>query len=268
MRKKKQNVNILLIILIPAVIFLGYLCYARLFTDHTPPVITLDSETLTVSVYDEEDALLAGVTAEDDRDGDLTASVVVEKKTPLSEDGQRTVTYAVIDSKGNVGRAERTVLYTGYEETVFRLTAPLRFPTYSEFKLLAYVQAENNMDGDLTSKIKCTTSHDYSGGTPGEYEVEYSVTDSLDRETCLPVHAEFYDPETEVYSIELSDYLVYIEQGSSFDPMDYYVSSDAGTWPETESNVDTDTPGVYEVKYTVGNEDAIGGSRLVVVVTE
>ena len=267
MKKKKQNVNILLIILIPAVIFLGYLCYARLFADHTPPVITMDSDTLSVSVYDEEDALLAGVTAKDNRDGDLTSSVVVEKKTPI-EDGRRTVTYAVIDSKGNVGRAERSVTYIGYEGTVFNLTAPLRFPTYSESNLLAYVKAENIIDGDLTSKVKCTTSHAYLGGTIGEYEVEYSVTDSLGKKTCLLVHTEFYDSETEVYSIELSDYLIYVKKGDSFDPMTYYVSSDAGMYPEIESNVDTSTAGVYEVKYTVGSDDAIGGSRLVVVVTE
>lgn len=267
MKKSKKNFNILPIILIPVIIFLGYIGYAKLFKDDTAPVITLENDTMTVSAYDGEAALLAGVTAEDNRDGDLTSSIIIEKKTPL-EDGKRTVTYAVIDQAGNVGRAERTVKYTDYEASIFSLTAPLRFPTYSEFKLLAYVKAENIIDGDLTSKVKCITSYDYSGGTPGEYEVEYSVIDSMGKKTCLPVHAEFYDPETEVYSIELSDYLIYVKKGDSFDPMTYFVSSDAGMSPEIESNVDMETAGVYEVKYTVGSDEAVGGSRLVVVVTE
>ena len=63
----------------------------------------------------------------------------------------------------------------------------------------------------------------------------------MGKKTFLPVHAEFYDPETEVYSIELSDYLIYVKKGDSFDPMTYFVSSDAGMSPEIESNVDMET---------------------------
>ena len=225
--KNKKNFNILPIIIIPVIIFIGYLGYAKLFTDHTPPVITLDSDTLTVSVHDDEDALLKGVTAEDNKDGDLTSSVVVEKKTPL-EDGKRTVTYAVIDSEGNIGRAERTVSYIGYDGIIFNLTAPMRFAKESEFDILDYIEVVNDVDGELHSKIKYTTGLDYFGGAPNEYQIEFSVTDSTGTTAHLPVIVEIYDPEKEAYSIELTDYLVYVEKGDSFDPMTYYAGSDAG----------------------------------------
>lgn len=267
MKKSKKNLNILPIILIPVIIFLGYIGYAKLFTDNTAPVITLESDTLTVSVYDNETALMDGVSAEDNRDGDLTSSVVVEKKTPL-EDGMRKVTYAVIDSKGNVGRAERKVMYTGYEETVFHLTAPLRFLFHGNYNLTSHIKAENVMDGDLTSQIKCETEYGFAAEAYKYYDAEFSVTDSAGRTTKLPVKVEFYDPEKEPYTITLTDYLVYVEKGGYFDPMAYYESSDAGMSPEIESDVDTDKPGVYHVTYTVGSEDAKGVSRLVVVVTE
>lgn len=61
---------------------------------------------------DDEDVHFEGVKTEDNNDGNLTSSVVVESKTPLSADDQRIITYAVIDKKGNVGRAERKVSYT------------------------------------------------------------------------------------------------------------------------------------------------------------
>lgn len=268
MKKSKKNFNILPIILIPMIIFLGYLGYAKLFTDNTAPVITLESDTLTLSVYDDETALMDGVSAEDNRDGNLTSSVVIEKKTPLSEDGMRTVIYAVIDSKGNVGRAERKVMYTGYEETVFHLTAPLRFPIQGYFDLVGCIEAENAIDGDLTSQVKCETEYGFAADIDKPYHAEFSVTDSTGTTTYLPTIAEFYDPEKEPYTITLTDYLVYVEKGESFDPMAYYEGSDAGSTPEIESDVNTDQPGVYHVTYTVGSEDAKGVSRLVVVVKE
>lgn len=268
MKKSKKNLNILPIIIIPVIIFIGYLGYAKLFTDHTPPVITLDSDTLTVSVHDDEDALLAGVTAEDNKDGDLTSSVVVEKKTPL-EDGKRKVTYAVIDSKGNIGRAERTVIYTEHEMPTFTLIAPIRLPINgADYDVLDFIEAESSLDGDLTKEITCQIGYGFDYTMTGLHEIEYSVTDSTGTTAYLPVIAEFYDPEKEPYTITLTDYLVYVEKGGYFDPMAYYESSDAGMSPEIESDVDTDKPGVYHVTYTVGSEDAKGVSRLVVVVKE
>lgn len=197
-----------------------------------------------------------------------TGSVVIEKKGAISEDGKRQITYAVIDRKGNIGRAERTVTYTDYAETVFSLKAPLRFPMNQDFNLTRYIEAENGVDGDLSRKIKCVTDYTHVMGERDFCHVKYSVTDSTGTTTYLPVIAEFYDPEKEPYTITLTDYLVYVEQGESFDPMAYYEGSDLGTMPEIESDVNTNQPDVYHVTYTVGSEDAKGVSRLVVVVKE
>ena len=54
--------------------------------------------------------LLAGVTAEDNRDGDLTDEVFVDKVIPTGED-TAAVYYGVIDSAKNVATASRTVTY-------------------------------------------------------------------------------------------------------------------------------------------------------------
>ena len=62
--------------------------------------------------------------------------------------------------------------------------------------------------------------------------------------------------------------LIYLEVGDDFNPFDYYLGSDSGLSPNVESDVNTDEPGVYNVRYTVGTEDACGSSFLVVVVTE
>ena len=267
MKKNKNNI-LILIVIIPLVIFGGYVCYDKFISDNKAPVITVDDKPLVISVYDDEDALFEGVTAEDNRDGDLTESVVIEKKTPLSKDGKRNITYAVIDKKGNVGRAERTVTYTGYSKVKFKLSEPIRFAINSNYNLLENIEAESELDGDLTSKIKCLTDFGFDFTEEGTHNLEYSVTDSTGVTTYLHTVADFYDPDKEIYSIELSRYIVYVEKGSSFNPMDYYVGSSSGGSPEIESDVNTYEEGVYNVKYTVGGGDAVGVSRLIVVVTE
>ena len=45
--------------------------------DHTPPVITCDSEILAINVTDDETVLCQGITAWDNQDGDLTSQVFV-----------------------------------------------------------------------------------------------------------------------------------------------------------------------------------------------
>ncbi len=53
---------------------------------------------------------LAGVTATDDVDGDVTGSVVVDSTVDTATLGTTTLTYSVPDSAGNIGTFERTIL--------------------------------------------------------------------------------------------------------------------------------------------------------------
>ena len=60
------------------VAFIIFSVIDRLTTDHTIPVITLETEELEISVKDKRDVLLRGVTAYDKKDGDITDKVLVE----------------------------------------------------------------------------------------------------------------------------------------------------------------------------------------------
>ncbi|MBK8847247.1 MAG: DUF5011 domain-containing protein [Bacteroidetes bacterium] len=78
--------------------------------DTTPPVITLVGDNpLSLSLgdsYQEE-----GATATDDKDGDLTSSIVITGADAIDEDqvGAYNVNYSVSDAAGNVGDAIRAV---------------------------------------------------------------------------------------------------------------------------------------------------------------
>lgn len=93
------------------------------------PVIFYPEGVLEISVQDGEEALLQGVTAKDDKDGDVTGSILVEKLSGFDGENRREVTYAAFDSDGNVAKATREIVYTDYTPIRFQLNHSLRYRT-------------------------------------------------------------------------------------------------------------------------------------------
>ena len=108
---KKIKIFSIILFICSAAVYAGCRIYDRVMTDHTPPVIS-GGETIQMSVEDPEEKLLEGMTVEDDRDGDVTDSLVVQKISEFDGEGRRTVTYAAVDNSGNVGYYNRTLEYT------------------------------------------------------------------------------------------------------------------------------------------------------------
>ena len=79
--------------------------------DRTAPQISYPEGSFVYTEGDETDALLEGVTATDERDGDLSAQVFIYEILPIEARGTAEVVYAVCDAAGNVGMAQRSVTY-------------------------------------------------------------------------------------------------------------------------------------------------------------
>ncbi len=79
--------------------------------DSVAPVIDGASEKIELEVGDELD-LMAGVTATDDVDGDVTANIVTDGEVDTNTAGTYTVTYKVSDKAGNEASVEREVEVT------------------------------------------------------------------------------------------------------------------------------------------------------------
>ena len=87
----------------------GYMTYKN--QDRTAPEIKVDkSEKITYTEGEDYEKLLRGVTAQDDKDGDLTSQVFVDKVVPISKK-KAVVYYGVTDKANNVGTANREVKY-------------------------------------------------------------------------------------------------------------------------------------------------------------
>lgn len=91
----------------------GYMNYKN--QDRTAPEIKVDqSKKIAYTEGEDYGKLLEGVTAQDDKDGDLTSEVFVEKVVPVSKK-KAVVYYGVTDKAKNVGTASREVTYQAAE---------------------------------------------------------------------------------------------------------------------------------------------------------
>ncbi|MGN0292602.1 MAG: hypothetical protein ACI4D3_01220 [Lachnospiraceae bacterium] len=220
---KYIRVLVVVLFLISAGGYAGLRYYYEQNLDDTAPVITCDTDAIEISTEDPESALLEGVTASDDKDGDITDEIAVEHIGPFLSDGSREVTYVVCDSFHNTGRAVRTLTYSDYESPRFSISSQLRFPAGKELDILQYLTAEDKLDGNLTGKIRLT--HGYIPYQPevGNYELGYQVSNSAGDVAGIDLLVEIYNPEDIGYTpaVNLSDYVVYIRKGKTFDPWKY-----------------------------------------------
>lgn len=88
------------------VILMAFGIVVYLGEDRTPPVIHMEETELEYREGMSGEELLAGVTAVDETDGDVTGSLVVEKVSEIG-DGTVIVTFGAKDESGNVGKGSR-----------------------------------------------------------------------------------------------------------------------------------------------------------------
>lgn len=284
--------NWLLVLLIALCLgaFFGYRTLDRMRTDTQEPEITMAETIPQISVADPKDVLLQGITARDKKDGDVTASLVVESVSLLDSTGRLTVKYAAFDSAGNVAKAQREAVYTDYVSPKFTAEGPLVYPYGYDFDVLSTVGATDVIDGEIQHRVRATSLDEKSIGEMGIHEVEFKVNNSLGDTATLVLPVEVYDSRQFEASLSLSTYLVYLQQGANFKAASYLnqftlmgesVSLSRGL-PEnyalkTRGTVDTQTPGVYPVEFRVTytekhesrpdlDREFTGYSKLIVVV--
>ena len=241
-----QRGTIALFILVTAV-YASLTLYTHKNVDRTPPVITCDSDVVEVRVGASDSSLLQGVTAVDDRDGDVTDDIMIKGVSQLITADTAKVTYIAFDSSNNMSTASRTVHYTNYEKPRFALKQPLHFAAGGQVSLLNRLTASDVIDGNISKNIRVTTQN-VDTSRSGVYAVTVQVVNSLGDVESLPLKVTVSEhPES---AVQLSDYIVYLDVGSRFAASAYITAPADLAGIKVDSNVDTDVPGIYEVTYT------------------
>lgn len=263
---KKLRAFSMILLFVSIALFVAFQMYSKVVRDNKPPTVTCESEEMAVSVKASTEDLLKGVTAKDSRSGDVTDTLVIEEMSAFTEEGTRIVTYAAVDDSKNVGRCERTLKYSDYKAPKFVMNGSLCFPMGASVNVFDVVSAESSLDGDLSEKIKYALEKTINTMEEGSYPIEFRVMDSGGKTVYLNTEIEILSRDYSAIEVSLTDYLVYVKKGSSFNASDYYKGADREGDLTIKSKVDTDEAGTYYVDYIVKNGSIGGKSRLVVVV--
>ena len=213
-------------------IALGYLAWyirtTRTQIDTVGPTLKADTKLIKAKIDTPEADLTKHIKAEDDVDGDVSDTVLIERITRRPKDGDNefTVSFAGFDRSGNNGRLDVNLQYTDYRKPHFSVTSSLRFPAGQRLSLYSYVRADDCIDGDITPFLNIDGIDELSDELePGTYNCTVTAQNSVGDTATLPLNIEVYENTYEESnmrpSVVLTDYLIYTKAGETVAPTMY-----------------------------------------------
>lgn len=201
-----------------------YIQKSRENIDTEGPKLEAASDSLEVSIKADEKELLKDVVAEDDRDKDVSDSIMIENitKKPDGEENEFEISYVAFDRSNNSGTLKRDLIYTDYTKPHFALSEELRFPENQSVSLLDYVTASDSIDGDVSPFITVEGAEALQNEpASGIYDCTVTVTNSVGDSVNLPLQVEIFEDSYEERTfrpyVVLTDYLIYHKKGEELD---------------------------------------------------
>ena len=262
------------VLILFVIVFLAYsfiFVREKISTDTTIPIISVDGEIIDVSLKATEEELLKGISAYDEKDGDLTGNIIIESVSRFIEPGISRVTYAVCDSDNNISTATRKIRYKGYESPRFSLSESLCYSVYETPNLKKAVRATDSLAGDITADM-ILTSDDYTKSVAGVFTVNARVTTSKGDTASLDIPLIVEDRSDAAPEIKLKEYLIYADKGEKIDFEDYLVEAidseerDITDDVTVETKINMNKKGAYLVHYYAEDRNDNKGHTVLVVV--
>ena len=245
--EKEMKKGIIAIMVILCLGLMGFVGFMKFSEDNTPPEIQFQDNEIVYTAGDSYDGLLDGVTATDNKDGDVTESLVVESVYP-NEDGQTaTIVYVARDSRNNVGKANKVVTYRAAADDQAATSDATEKTATDES-----ADARPSTTPEATDTPTPTPAVTSDAGSDTTSEDDSEEDDSTD------------DLSAEAPRIKLSTNRVTIKKGESINRISYVESvtddkdSKETLYKRIEISGDTfdkDTPGTYEQTYYIVDTD-------------
>ncbi len=280
--EKMRYLRILISVLCAASIiaYAGLYITIKMGRDDTPPVINDSLGEIEVLSTATDSELKKGLTARDNRDGDVTDSMIIGNRSKFTDKGVCTLEYIAFDKSNNVSSYKRQVKFTDYHSPRFTLSKSLVYQTGRNITLLERIGATDILDGDISNNISIIASN-ISLIDRGDYSITVKMVNSGGDESRLELPVHITTSEDLQFDVHLSDYIVYVPVGTAIDPMSYFAGVSARDKSLEQSTiqwnakdisvtgtVDTNTPGVYEICYRYTAQNGKSGISYLVVVVE
>lgn len=261
-------------IFVAACAVLCWTLYSVSRQDTVAPQIADSVGELHLKVSAEDSMLMQGLTATDDRDGDLTDRILVERYSRFSQPGVCRVSYVVFDESNNFCRYQRTVVYDDYVSPRLQLEQPLMYQLGEQISIIDRVRLYDCLDGDITHALKLESSNVPSDNV-GTYEIEMHATNNYGDEIYAKVPLNIGVYSMDAPQIQLKQYLAYVTVGEEFAPLDYVesVKDRAGDLIPVEqinviNQVDLSKPGGGQVCFEVADQRGMIGVMYLTVIVE
>lgn len=245
----------------------------RMKQDQTYPSITIENDIIDVSLDAERDELLDGVTAYDEKDGDITDKIIIESISRFTDTGVSVVKYSVCDNDNHTASAQRKIRYTDYESPHFTLSDSLVFGTSQSISVRYILGATDCIDGDISSKV-IITAMEYSSQIEGKYYISAKVTNSKGDKISISLPIYIEQSSLSSPTIELKDYLIYVKVGEKVDIDGNILSAESNEGENVsglvviDTNIDTSTPGQYEAHYRYTDDLGRAAHEVLTVIVE
>lgn len=249
---KTGEKKILVLLTVITVLLAAAVIVVRFMNDRTGPVVTVKSD-LTYHNGITEEELLDGVTARDNRDGDVSDSLRVTAIYPGENDGQAVVVYMAKDSQNNVT------------------------------KYIRILDVEAGAAVDSIGKVPTDTNTDTETETESaEPETESAEQPETEAAAADPETAARESAEADIAALapaapvlRLKQYTVTIPVGSTFNQLSYLenVADDKDTREMLyrqimiEGSVNPAAAGTYELIYWAKDTDGNSSNRAKLTVT-
>ena len=257
-----------------ALVLFGYTVFRVFQKDVTAPVMEDSIGQLHLNNVQDQSALLEGLTAKDDRDGDITGRIVVERISHFTETGVCNVSYVVFDSSNNICKYDRQVVFDDYTAPRLSLEKPLLYYEGNEITFMDRLHLTHVLEGDISHKLRLEASN-VDPSEVGIYEIQVRARTAYGEDVYarLPLNVITYDSQAPI--INLTQNLVYIKVDAEFDPKDYV--SDVKDCNKNEIDVDavfvyrqvdTSKPGYGQVRMEVTDQWGHRGITFLTVIVE
>ncbi len=238
--KLKNRITLLLAVAAVALIAVNAL--VLLAEDRRAPEIAFAQGELTYNSSLSEEQLLEGVTASDNRDGDVTDSLRIGEILPSADKSQVTVVYTAKDSSNNIAQLSRVLPVEG---------------AVSEGALQNHATGTDTEGQEATTPTPTPTPAATQEPVVTEEAGDPNEAGRLENEAAIAALA------PEAPRMYLSQYAVTIPAGSDFNALGYVedITDDADSRDDLYRQIqisgeaDTQTPGVYELYFYVNDSD-------------
>ena len=159
------------------------------------------------------------------------------------------------------------MIYTDYVSPRFSLTKALRYAPGEAMQVRDRLRATDTLDGDLSDSVKVTSTA-LSSSVEGTYPVTFEVVNSLGDAASLTLDVEIHARTADEPRITLSQYIVYLNEGETFSPLQYLSDVSGGSAGAVRVSLPDGglQPGLNKVSYACSNGSATGTATLYVEV--